>query len=58
MLKLVKPHCFNKKEKIRVLQEKQLHAWVVLKEHSRSKRQKDVGLTEKRQTKEGDGGYD
>ena len=32
-------------------------SWAVLDEHSRSQRQKDVEGAEKRQTKEGDGGY-
>ena len=32
-------------------------SWAVLDEHSRSKRQKDVEGAEKRQTKEGEGGY-
>ena len=45
----------ERKEKRALPREKT--SWAVLDEHSRSKRQKDVEGAEKRQTKEGDGGY-
>ena len=55
MLNVVQPHHYSKKEKSTC---KRTTSWAVLEEHSRNKRQIDVGVTEKRETKEGDGGYD
>ena len=46
MLKLVKPHHYSKKEKSASKRNKFMSSF------------RDVGVAEKRQTKEGDGGYD